>query len=202
MQIILVRHGKTQSNLEHRYQGRLNDPLCAQGIQELQQKQIQGLYPVPDRIICSPKLRCIQTAQFVCPFFSEDYLIEEDFRETDFGDFEGKTYEELKQDPDYIRWLESNGEGEIPNGESRHQMVQRCCKAFCNQMEQAFSQHCKCVMLVVHGGSIMAILEQFALGNHSFYDFHTQNGEGFLMTVDLWDSEGRYPVTPLAIRGE
>ena len=40
---------KTQSNFVHRYQGRLDDPLCPQGeSEELMQKKQNGLYPAAD----------------------------------------------------------------------------------------------------------------------------------------------------------
>lgn len=104
MQITLIRHGKTQSNFAHRYQGRLDDPLCPQGIEELMQKKQNGLYPAADFVVCSPKKRCIQTAEIVCEQYEQlaqsgCVLIEDDLRETDFGDFEGKTHEELLCSP-------------------------------------------------------------------------------------------------------
>ena len=96
MKIILVRHGKTQSNREHRYLGRTDEPLCEQGMEELTQKMRRGFYPqTPDRVVCSPMRRCIQTAAWICPK-GYPYRIEDDLRETNFGIFEGKTYEELK----------------------------------------------------------------------------------------------------------
>lgn len=196
MLVTLVRHGKTQSNLEHRYQGRLDDPLCEQGIALLQKKKCEGIYPKPDMLICSPKKRCLQTAQIICGA-NLPIIIEEDLRETDFGDFEGKTYEELKTVPEYIAWLNTNGEEEIPNGESREEMSRRCLNGFCRQMKRAVDENRQQVLMVVHGGSIMAILERFADSNRPFYDFHVDNGDGFSMKIDRWDEQMRYPVCPI-----
>lgn len=195
MEIVLIRHGKTEGNIEHRYQGRMDEPLCEIGISELYQKQ--GYYPQPEKIVCSPKKRCIQTAQIICPDFHKSYEIEDGLRETDFGDFEGKTYEELKENSDYLTWLKSNGEGPIPNGESRLEMSERCCSAFVRQIEKAKKDGCQRCMMVIHGGSIMAIMERFASGNHRFYDFHVKNGEGFVMQITDWNPNQSYSFIPL-----
>ena len=45
MKIILVRHGKTQSNQEHRYLGWTDELLCREGIALLLKKMRKGLYP-------------------------------------------------------------------------------------------------------------------------------------------------------------
>ena len=94
MKITLVRHGKTQSNQEHRYLGWTDELLCREGIALLLKKMRKGMYPQsPDRVVCSPMRRCIQTAAWICPK-GYPYRIEDDLRETNFGIFEGKTYEE------------------------------------------------------------------------------------------------------------
>lgn len=196
MQVSLIRHGKTNSNLEHRYQGRLDDPLCEQGIVLLQQNKAAGIYPAAERVICSPKQRCIQTARIICgeemPIFLEPEL-----RETDFGKFEGKTYEELKEDADYLRWLDSNGTGEIPGGESQAQMSERCVKGFCQQMEYLSQTAYEQVLFVVHGGTIMALLERFADPAQPFSSFYVENGDGYCIQIDDWDAQKRYPIFPI-----
>lgn len=201
MQITLVRHGKTQSNFAHRYQGRLDDPLCPQGIEELMQKKQNGLYPAADFVVCSPKKRCIQTAEIVCEQYEQlkqsgCVLIEDDLRETDFGDFEGKTHEELLCSPDYLQWLATEGEGVIPNGESKDQMRARSVPAFCRCIKKAIAEHKTAPMFVIHGGTMMAILSQFDSEGRSFYDFHVANGEGFRLMIpeDGWNPDARYPI--------
>lgn len=198
MKITLVRHGKTQSNREHRYLGRTDEPLCEEGICLLLQKKREGLYPPsPDRVVCSPMRRCIQTVELICPG-GPSYIIEKNLRETDFGIFEGKTYEELKDDLDYQRWLASNGEGPIPQGESRAQMSARCLDGFERQVNQALQEGKKELLFVVHGGSIMAILERYAQPAQPFYTFHVDNGEGYVLEIpDTEPLHGRYPVKKL-----
>ena len=64
MKWVLIRHGKTQGNLEYRYIGsRTDESLCPQGIAELKQKQ----YPAVVRVFVSPMKRCLETAAFLYP---------------------------------------------------------------------------------------------------------------------------------------
>ena len=198
MKITLVRHGKTQSNQEHRYLGWTDELLCREGIALLLKKMRKGLYPQsPDRVVCSPMRRCIQTAAWICPK-GYPYRIEDDLRETNFGIFEGKTYEELKGDLDYQRWLASNGEGPIPQGESRMQMCTRCLAGFERQVACALQEGKEELLFVVHGGSIMAILERYAQPAQPFYAFHVDNGDGYILEIpDGQPLHGRYPVQKL-----
>ena len=58
MTVYLIRHGKTQGNVERRYIGATDQPLCDQGRAELRGRTV----PAADRIIVSPLLRCRETA--------------------------------------------------------------------------------------------------------------------------------------------
>ena len=199
MQITLIRHGKTQSNVEHRYQGIIDDPLCQEGIDFLLRWRKTSPYVFPERLVCSPKTRCLQTAKLLFPDFPEqDYLIEEQLTESNFGIFEGKNHQELQDDPEYIKWLASNGEALIPGGESKQQMTQRCVKGFREQVCQALQDGVKTLTFAVHGGTIMALMERFAFPAKPFYEYYIGNGEGFTFTIQEWSDQARYPVTKIS----
>ena len=190
MQVILVRHGKTTGNQKRLYIGRTDEPLCEEGIAQLRQNRQQGLYNFPvDRLICSPMQRCLQTAALICP--GQQPICDERLRETDFGIFEGKSYEQLKTLPAYQEWLASGGEAVIEQGESRAQMTDRCLKGFAHQLKLAEQDGCRCVLFVVHGGSIMAILERYALPQRPFYDFQVENGQGWQLDLPLQGENGQ-----------
>ena len=174
MRFILIRHGKTRGNIERRYIGcRTDEDLCAEGIAQLQ----AIAYPDADAVFASPMKRCIQTAEIICP--GKTLHIVEDFRECDFGEFEGRSYEELKDNQVYQAWLASNGENPFPGGESRREFSERCVNAFKasvgNLSEGSYA-------FIVHGGTIMAVMEHFAGGN--YYDYQVQNGRGFILNGD------------------
>ena len=64
------------------------------------------------------------------------HIIEE-FRETDFGAFEGKNHRELDGNEDYQAWIDSMGELPFPGGESRAEVKSRVMRGFRRMLEDA-----------------------------------------------------------------
>jgi len=167
VKLIFIRHGSTSGNLEHRYVGRTDELLCPEGIMALKKRS----YPDCDRLLVSPLQRCIQTAEILFP--EKEMQIVPDFRECNFGDFEGKNYQELHQNPLYQKWIDSGGRMPFPNGEYPQKFRERCVKAFLETLPDSGR-----ISYIVHGGTIMAILAEFAGGN--YYDYQIPNGAGYL----------------------
>jgi alpha-ribazole phosphatase len=190
MEIILIRHGLTQANQKKQYIGSTDVPLCEAGIEQLERDRRGGCYPPVERVYSSPMTRCVQTAKMIYP--GNQLLIRDGLRETNFGDFEGKTYEELKEHPVYQDFLKSGGETAFPNGESRSEMSERVCAAFCSIVEELMETDCCHAAVITHGGVIMALLSVFSEEYAHFYSAQTENGLGFRLTIqaDDWKQYG------------
>lgn len=175
MHIYLIRHGMTNGNKEKRYIGRTDEPLCDEGIEQVKEKY----YPEVDSVYASPLVRCIETAQIIYPNIS--YVINNDLIEMNFGLFEGKNYEELKDNPEYISWLKSGGSIAFPEGESKEEFCDRCIKGF----ETCISRHSADdkIAFVVHGGTIMAIMEKYGTPAGEYYKWQIKNGEMICIEV-------------------
>lgn len=186
MSLVLIRHGKTQGNLTHRYIGaRTDEPLCEQGIAELKERA----YPPVERVFASPMKRCVQSAALIYPGMEPEII--EEMRECDFGEFEGMNYAELNGRADYQAFIDSGGEAPFPGGESRAQFAARCVKAGAPLMELAAVLDCA---LIAHGGTIMALMEKYARPAGGYFDFQVGNAQGFILEAD-----GRYrPLFPRA----
>lgn len=176
MKILFIRHGQTAGNLEKRYIGRTDEPLCEAGIAALN----RCLYPACTVLVSSPMRRCLQTA--ACLFPAQRIHVREAFRECDFGDFEGKNYAELNGNPQYQAWIDSGGTAPFPNGESPEAFRARCCDGF-RQTVREFAD-ADSMAFVVHGGTIMSILSQFVLPHRGYYDWMTENAHGWLCASD------------------
>ena len=181
-EIILVRHGKTAGNLEGRYIGsRTDEPLCEEGIHALEEKVCEGTYPPVDLVYASPMIRCRQTAKILWPKFTDSSQIQyvQNLQECDFGAFENKNYQELSGNAEYQAWIDSNGTLPFPQGESREQFQRRCVEGFCKLLKEVWTRErsLSSFALVVHGGTIMALLEAFAEG--SYYDYQCANAKGY-----------------------
>lgn len=125
MELILIRHGTTQGNLEKRFVGTLDMPLAPQG-EELARK-VGPTLPRVEHIYRSPLMRCRQTAELLWP--ERSMTVIDELRESDFGPFEGKNHEELKDDPLYQAWIGQSGDhlnfAAMPVGETAEQVVER-----------------------------------------------------------------------------
>lgn len=189
--ILFIRHGKTSSNLEKRYCGaRTDEDLCDEGIRELKKKKEEGMYPSIDMLYCGKKKRCISTAEILYPEMEK--IIIDEFDEIDFGDFEGKNYEELKENPEYINWLESGGKLPFPNGESREEYCEREWEGFEKILDDIKPVH---IGVIAHGGTIMAVLSH--LTKDAYFDFQTECGDGYLCTLSGEDGSYHIELTKL-----
>ena len=190
----LIRHGMTPGNEEHRYIGRTDEPLSQKGREQLLTLQKKGVYPAAACVAASPLERCRQTAELLYP--GQAPCVFDQFREMDFGAFEGHNCEELKADVRYQAWIDSNGTLPFPGGESNEAFRKRCCQAFQRITEGLQKQEEKTgqtlrAAVVVHGGTIMAILERFGTPKKNYFDYQVKNGCGYRLTpvegTDQWN---------------
>ena len=171
----LIRHGMTPGNEEQRYIGRTDEPLSQKGREQLLTLQKKGVYPAAACVAASPLERCRQTAELLYP--GQAPCVFDQFREMDFGAFEGHNYEELKADVRYQAWIDSNGTLPFPQGESREQFQRRCVEGCCELLKEVWTREKlpASFALIVHGGTIMALLDAFAEG--SYYDYQCANAK-------------------------
>ncbi|MDR1791183.1 MAG: histidine phosphatase family protein [Propionibacteriaceae bacterium] len=156
MKVTLIRHGETEWNASHHYQGVTDTPLSDRGKE--QAAAITGTLPTPDLLFVSPLGRARSTAAIIYP--DVEQIVIDDLHEWNFGVFEGHTRFDLEDDPDYQAWVASKATGRIPGGESLAQMYSRVAPAFRSALAQAADANL--VSIVTHGGVIMGILETYA----------------------------------------
>lgn len=185
MRIILLRHGATLSNQASRYLGRTDEPLSKLGIK---QSEKAGSLTEIKRVYLSPLSRTKDTAAICFP--NAKTIIVEDLTEMDFGDFEGRTAEEMKNDPSYNDWLNNNCESQCPHGESFLSLKNRVKKAFINIVEDVFLQGLDSAAIVAHGGSVMAIMASFADPWQPYFSWHVPNCQGYelLLHKEKWQN--------------
>lgn len=182
IRLVLLRHFATLGNLQKRYIGTTDEPLCEEGRKA--SKKIS--YPKVDTVLTSPLLRCRETAGLIYPQLSP--IVCNGFRECDFGEFENKNYMELTNNPKYQAWLDSKGTLSFPRGEGVEEFKRRTLLEFKKRLELYNSKNIT-VALVVHGGTIMSILEKYADPKEEFYHWQVKNGCGY--SADYDEKKGR-----------
>ena len=173
VQIVLVRHGATDWNLQGRCQGATDRALNAVGIR--QARDIAATFTAePIAAIYSSNLkRARQTAQSIAEPHNLPVLIENDIRELDHGELEGLTFNEIKHNyPDFIsRWRTTPAEIRVPGGERLADVAERAW----NGLNRIAGQHedGKTLIVVSHNFPILGIVCRIT-GTHlnSYRSFH------------------------------
>lgn len=185
-QIHLIRHGAIAENLKGAYIGQSNPPLSLQGIEKL--KEVMQEYEYPQNVILftSPLKRCVQTCEILYPNLTAARV--DGFMECNFGDWEGKTAAELKDDPRFVSWLSSSDKTPPPNGESGADFTRRICKTFERFVNGLIKNGITDAAVISHGGVIMTLLAVYGLPQAKPFDWKMDNGFGFSLriTPSLW----------------
>jgi alpha-ribazole phosphatase len=160
--IWIIRHGEPTPETRGRCYGHLDVELSSVGREQMQ-AVARKLSGEPIRAIyCSPRQRAVESAAILAEPLHSPITIEERFRELDFGDFEGKLYDEIAQEyPEaYRQWMEHPTETQFPNGESFAQMQARVA----NAAHELYARHRGEAFAIVSHGGVNRILLSAALG--------------------------------------
>ena len=126
--IYLIRHGMIKENTQGKYIGHTDVELSEEGRAELEKRIENSVYPWAEAVITSPLKRCVQTAEILYP--GRETIVIEGLSECNFGEFENKTAEELKDNDTFVRWLAGDPDAVPQYGESSDRFSARVCLAF------------------------------------------------------------------------
>lgn len=178
IKVTLIRHGKTYANEQKLYYGFSDIDLSNDGIDQLNMLKKQIKYEKANVFVTSGLKRTNQTLKIL--FGNVDYIEDESFKEMNFGDFELKSYENLKHNKDYLKWVENIEQNEIPNGETKKQFENRVINGFDNLIKNCIKNGIKDIVVVCHSGVISVIMMYlFNKENKNFYDWLPQCGRGY-----------------------
>ncbi|WP_054939299.1 histidine phosphatase family protein [Paenibacillus ihuae] len=118
LELVLLRHGHTKWNMERRYLGSSDLPLLPEEREKLaalrEQPELAGSFW---RVYCSDLLRCRETLNCIAPSLEDEAVYDSRLREMCFGAWEGCTYEQLKNNPQYRSWIDDPAAVTPPGGE-------------------------------------------------------------------------------------
>lgn len=184
LRITLIRHGKTAGNSRGEYIGRTDEHILPEEIPKL--IKLRSVLDAPGALFVSPYKRCTETASVLYPGINQ--IVTDGFRECDFGEFEGKTYRELRDNQAYRMWIDSRGGTAPPGGESGMHFRNRVMNAFREVIDfaagQVHDRETFNVAIVAHGGTIMSILAKWGIPSRDYYGWQSGNGEGFVVLAD------------------
>lgn len=149
--LLLIRHGETAWNAEHRIQGQLDIPMSPLGmLQAARLAECLSSEPV-DAVYSSELSRAWLTAAPLAARLGLDVIAEPRLRERSFGVFEGLTLDEIaaRHPAEFAQWRARDLAWRPEGGESGQQLIERVLSA----VADIVARHCgRTVALVSHGG--------------------------------------------------
>jgi broad specificity phosphatase PhoE len=173
VQIVLVRHGATDWNLQGRCQGSSDRELSEAGIR--QAEQISALLSAEKfhAVYSSTLRRARQTAELISRPHDLPVLIEEGLRELDHGELEGLTFNEIKtRYGEFLtRWRSEPADVCVPGGERLADVAARAW----NSLNELMRRHPEAqrILVVSHNFPILGIVCRIS-GTHlnQYRTFH------------------------------
>lgn len=157
-QVLLIRHGESQANVERFFAGHLDSPLTGLGMAQAKctAEFISREYTV-DAVYSSDLARAWETGCQVARPFGLEVRKEPQFREIFGGQWEGKTFDQLQVTfpEDYGLWQRNIGAARCTGGEAAEELAARIFAAvetLCRKNPDS------CLAVATHAMAIRALL--------------------------------------------
>jgi broad specificity phosphatase PhoE len=175
-QLLVLRHGRTETNERHVLTGAMDIPLSPGGAAEL--AALRGQYPTANRFFTSGMLRARQSLALL--YGEVPHSDFPDLGEYRFGCFEGRNHRDLLlEEPIYRNWFARESEDVIcPGGESNRMFAERVARGFRAIIAEQWEG---LAVLIAHGGVIRQMIRQFAPA--AFDQKPPGNAAGYLLTL-------------------
>jgi alpha-ribazole phosphatase len=172
--LILIRHGRTAGSDRRLYYGAADIPLTKEGLAELEASR--AVYPPAGgcRVYTTGLLRTEQTLRAI--FGDVPHGTLPGFREINFGIFEMKSYDELKDRADYQAWLAGDWYRNVPPGGESFAQAEARAVAALRKLQALPEDAC----VVAHGGTAVAVMGYlFPEEGKNQYEWVPQPGGGY-----------------------
>jgi broad specificity phosphatase PhoE len=153
--LVLIRHGETAGQSSIRFHGSSDVELSDEGRVQMREVARELRTEVFDLVVASPLRRSWESARILSG--GAPVRLEPDFREIDFGRWEGMTREEIEaSDPVLYRdWQQKSADFQFPGGEARAAFRARVDRGLERLRESGAAN----VLVAAHKGLIRAATE-------------------------------------------
>lgn len=154
--------------------GSLDSPLSTEGMKGLKKavRRKSGW----EVVVTSPKVRCSQFAEWIAQKHELPLQEWKDFREMDFGAWEGELPHVIaQQHPEQLAlWWGDPTQFRIPKGESFAAFRKRVLRGWNNLLKKYKGQQ---ILIITHPGVLRILLsEVLGLPGESFFNLHVEHG--------------------------
>lgn len=189
----LIRHGETLWNRQGRYQGSTDIELSEEGLAQAELVAKRFRYLPLDKIYASPLKRALVTAQTIGRETGITPIVDEHFKEINFGAWEGMSIPELKEayGQAYMDFYENPFAHPFPGEGSFANVTKRAVEGFAAVLEENRGKH---VAIVSHGGLLRVMLVAIMGMDVNFYR-KTWMTNTSITTVDVMEDGRRILMT-------
>ncbi len=155
--ILLVRHGETKWNREGLFQGQSDISLSPEGMRQAERLRERLASEKINVIYSSDLKRALDTAKIIGSSHNVEVKSFAELKEINFGEIEGKTFEQIKEHAGILEEIYVTGNPEIspPGGESLNQLANRVAK-FIPELHKHSAE--ETILVVAHGGTLRVLL--------------------------------------------
>ena len=183
VKLILVRHALTVDNQKSRLSGHIDSSISEEGKEQID-KITNYLKDFDiDKIYTTTSSRTKDTVKKLSELKSIEIIEKESLKEISFGDFEGLTFDEIKDKypKEFQDMIEKGYEYKYPNGESLIDSYNRVCIELDNIIS---NNDDRTILICSHGGTIRNIITYLISNSYKYYwNFKIDNGSVTILEV-------------------
>ena len=180
---ILVRHALTVDNQKSRLSGHIDSSISEEGKEQID-KITNYLKDFDiDKIYTTTSSRTKDTVKKLSELKSIEIIEKESLKEISFGDFEGLTFDEIKDKypKEFQDMIEKGYEYKYPNGESLIDSYNRVCIELDNIIS---NNDDRTILICSHGGTIRNIITYLISNSYKYHwNFKIDNGSVTILEV-------------------
>lgn len=183
VKLILVRHALTVDNQKSRLSGHIDSSISEEGKEQID-KITNYLKDFDiDKIYTTTSSRTKDTVKKLSKLKSIEIIEKESLKEISFGDFEGLTFDEIKDKypKEFQDMIEKGYEYKYPNGESLIDSYNRVCIELDNIIS---NNDDRTILICSHGGTIRNIITYLISNSYKYHwNFKIDNGSVTILEV-------------------
>ena len=183
VKLILVRHALTVDNQKSRLSGHIDSSISEEGREQID-KITNYLKDFDiDKIYTTTSSRTKDTVKKLSELKFIEIIEKESLKEISFGDFEGLTFDEIKDKypKEFQDMIEKGYEYKYPNGESLIDSYNRVCIELDNIISNNDN---RTILICSHGGTIRNIITYLISNSYKYHwNFKIDNGSVTILEV-------------------
>lgn len=183
VKLILVRHALTVDNQKSRLSGHIDSSISEEGKEQID-KITNYLKDFDiDKIYTTTSSRTKDTVKKLSELKSIEIIEKESLKEISFGDFEGLTFDEIKDKypKEFQNMIEKGYEYKYPNGESLIDSYNRVCIELDNIIS---NNDDRTILICSHGGTIRNIITYLISNSYKYHwNFKIDNGSVTILEI-------------------